>query len=290
MLSGRRGLVVVVGLLVVNAMLPISVAGWAGAVMRPVVDGVLLPVRWPLRAWALSWGPTEEGGAREGEGLGHEALLDEYGFALVEVERLTQQVEELRRRQAEVSVILEMVGEEGEGEVKPVPVRVANVTAPGTGSGGEEVVLTLGAGSNAGVRAGMAVVWRTTVVGKVVEPVGPWSADVELITANDAALQARFKSPPDADGPARAFTRRVEPGGDGLTFTADVERDLDVRVNDWVVLADELQYPEARGMLLGRVTRVTDYLPDPLMLKRLIVTPDVDARRLGEVAVLVPAK
>ena len=275
----------VVMLLVLNAMLPIGVSGWLGAVMRPVVDGVLLPVRWPLRAWALSWGPPEEGGAREGEGLDHEALLDEYGFALRKIERLTQEVNELRRQQAEVAVILEMVGPEG--GVKPVAVRVANVTDPGGTAG---VILTLGAGSRSGIEAGMAVAWRTTVIGKVIEPVGPFSADVELITANDAALQARFKSPPNADGPARAFTRRVEPGKDGLTFTADVEHGLDVRVNDLVVLADELQYGEARGMLLGRVSRITDYLPDPLMLKRLIITPDVDPRRLGEVAVLVPVR
>ena len=166
-------------------------------------------------------------------------------------------------------MILEMVGPEG--GVKPVAVRVANVTETGA-----EPILTLAGGSRMGFEPGMAVAWRTTVVGRVIEPVGPFSADVELITANDAALQARFKSPPNADGPPRAFTRRVEPGDDPLTLTADVERDLDVRVGDLAVLADELQYGEARGMLLGRVTRITDYLPDPLMLKRLIITPDID--------------
>ena len=284
LLSGKRVLVGAVGVLVVNSLLPIGVARWAGAVMRPVVDAVLLPVRWPLRAWALSWGEEEAGEALPGEGLDCEELLEEYHFELVKNERLTQQVAELRRQQAEVAVILEMVEE---GGVKPVAVRVANVTDPGGDVG---VVLTLGAGSRSGIGAGMVVAWRTTVVGRVIEPVGPFSADVELITANDAALQARFKSPPNADGPSRAFTRRVEPGEDGLTFTADVERDLDVRVGDLAVLADELQYGEARGMLLGRVTRVTDYLPDPLMLKRLVITPDVDPRRLGEVAVLVPAR
>ena len=251
---GRRLLLAVVGVLVLNAMLPIGVARWAGAVLRPVVDGVLLPVRWPLRAWALSWQNEPTGGDLPGEGLAYERLLEEYHFALVENERLTQEVAQLRRQAAEVAVILEMVGPEG--GVKPVAVRVANVTETGA-----EPILTLAGGGRMGFEPGMAVAWRTTVVGRVIEPVGPFSADVELITANDAALQARFKSPPNADGPPRAFTRRVEPGDDPLTLTADVERDLDVRVGDLAVLADELQYGEARGMLLGRVTRITTTCP-----------------------------
>jgi cell shape-determining protein MreC len=114
------------------------------------------------------------------------------------------------------------------------------------------------------------------------------SADVELITAHDTTLQARIKSPPNSEGPARAFTRRIQAGEDKLSFYADVEKELPVRVGDLVVLADELQFASARGMLLGRVAQVTEYTPDPYLLKRLIIRPDVDPRRLPEVAVLLP--
>lgn len=274
--SARLLLVLAIGL-TINSQLPERYAVQIGRVLKPVVDTLLYPVQTPLYQMALSLSSPDDEGVPERTDM--EKLIDDYAMALVEIDRLQQQRDEWRRKYEAASGAIALSNE---------PRRFVTVRVNGYTDTGTKPVLTLAGGKRLGIEAGQTVVWKESVVGRVIAPVGPMTADVELITGTNSALWVRIKAPFDEPGRDTPVRCRIEPSKDQTYFTTEVAKDEPVRAGDRVWLADELLYNDARGQIVGQVEKVIDYPQDPFLLNQVLIRPVIDLRRLPEVAVMIP--
>ncbi len=276
--SSQRTLLIVAAALLVSSQLPAAIATVLAKPLWIVVSTATAPLRTPiyqlsLRAQDPPTVPIPEDGPR---------TLEDYELALrmshARIERLQQEVASLHRQLQVTAAVKDL-------NLRPRPLQVT-----GYADTGVKPILTLAGGSNDGIAAGMTVVWNDLVVGRIIEPVGPATCRAELITAHDAGLRVNITSPPYAAEQFQHedYTLRITPGPDRLHFTTQVELDLPVRIGDPVRLADELHYHDARGLLIGEITDITEYIPDPTLLKQVIIRPKVDLRHLPLVAVLLP--
>ena len=275
LLTSHRFLFVVAVLLLINTQLPASWAGLAARPVKPALDLLLLPLQAPIHGLALSIASSDDDPAADAPDS-PERIRADYYEARVENERLRQRVVELERRLYLIENVRELV----ESRTRPLSAAVV-----GYSDTGAVPVLTLNRGRRHGVAADMSVVYLSSIVGRVLAPVGPGSCQVELVTAHQAGLQVRVQ-PRGSD--LRYDNIRVTPGEAERTFVAQVARDSEIGEGADVLLADGVHYSDARGRLLGVVERVTEYAPDPLLQKQLVIRPAHDLRYLKEVAVLVP--
>lgn len=279
LLTSHRLLFVIAVVLLINSQLPASVAGLAGRVLQPVLDLVVLPVRAPLHSLAVGLRPSDDLTVLTDTPQTREQLATELRVARNRIDGLEQLVEELKRRLD----LVESVGEYGETPTRPLSAKVNNYTDTGPSQ-----IITINRGANHGVEPGMTVVHDYSLVGRVVAPVGPVSANVELVTSHDAVFQVRVQ-PRGSD--VTYPNIRAAPSGDGRTFIAQVGRDSPIRELADVRMADAVYYPDARGWVLGVVESVGDYPDDPTLYKQLVIRPELDLRYgLEEVVVLLPVE
>ena len=279
LLTSHRLLFVIALVLLINSQLPAPLAGLAGRVLQPVLDLTTLPVRAPLHSMAVGLRPTEIPEDLPDPPKTADQLATELAIARSRIDQLEQLIDELKRRLA----LIETVGEYGETPTRPLSAKVNNYTDTGPSQ-----IISINRGSNHGVAAGMTVVYEYSLVGRVVAPVGPVSANVELVTSHDAVFQVRVQ-PRDAQ--TTYANIRATPSGDGRTFVAQVGRDSPIRELADVRMADAVYYPDARGWVLGRVESVDPYPDDPTLYKQLVIAPEFDLRYgLEEVVVLLPAE
>jgi len=278
LLSSQRLLLAIAAALFVNSQLPASVGGLAGKVLKPVVDFASLPLRGPVYSLALNLSETDAPPIDAGGLQTVEQYRDAYAMARVEIDRLEQKIDELENELELVQGVQAIA----DSNTRPLSAKVTGYSNPGP-----RQVLTLSRGSRQGIRPGMTVVYKTVLVGRVIEPVGPSSADVELVTSHGGGLQVRIRQ----DGTAEPFDNiRVRPREDDPQyFVAEVAKDSPIRRGAVVVLADAVNYSDARGRLLGIVERKTDYTPDPELLDQLQIRAALlDTPYRQEVAVLLP--
>jgi len=177
-------------------------------------------------------------------------------------------------------------------KLPPRTPRICAVTAF-TDTGTRQVI-SINGGQNRGIAPGQTVRYGVDLVGRVVEPVGPVSADVELVTGQDTGFHVELTAPADL---ATANPRAPLPGLEHLrvtpdpatgTFTAEIRHDTNPPIGAVARLADQVHYRDARAHILGRVVEVRPYPQDPELLKQVVIRPRLDLRFLSEVAVLVP--
>ncbi|MEM1107067.1 MAG: rod shape-determining protein MreC [Planctomycetota bacterium] len=280
LLTSQRLLLLITGLLILNSQLPSSVARLPGGVLGPTVDFATLPLRGPVHSFATNLAEREDRPdfVHPGTPQNEQQLRAAYAEALVEIDRLQQDYDELQKQ-------LELI--QGVQDIDAPDTRPLTAKVTAYRDAGPRQVLTLNRGSRQGVRAGMTVVYKTVLLGRVVEPVGPSSADVDLLTGHDGGLQVRIR----LDGYAEPFDNiRVRVSEkDRDYFVAEVPKDSLIRPGAVVVLADAVNYSDARGRLLGIVDRKVPYTPDPELLDQLVIRAallDTPYRR--EVAILLP--
>lgn len=279
LLSSQRLLMVIAGALLLNSQLPASVAGLAGKVLNPVVVFTTMPLHAPVHRVAVKLAdPEVERPALPGLDT-PEQLRDAYDMARVEIDRLRQEVAELKR----TLELIEGVQAVDAPETRPLTAKVTAYT-----DAGPRQVLTINRGSRQNIRPGMTVVHKTVLVGRVVEPVGPSNAGVELVTAHDAKLQVRIRQPGHLELFDNIRVSRSE--HDGQTFVAIVPKGSPIREGADVLLADAVYYADARGRLLGVVEHVAEYTPDPELFSQLSIRPAfLNTPYRQEVAVLLPS-
>jgi hypothetical protein len=277
LLTSQRLLLAAAALLVINSQLPMPAAGWAGRWLKTATDLAVLPLQATIYHTAVAFAGEDEAPVAF-DPASPEQLRSALAEALVEVDRLQQRVNELERR----LYLIQRVEELDDDRTRPLSAKVVGVTDTGP-----RTVLTLDRGSRQGVAPNQTVVYHATVVGRVLAPVDPNSCEVELITAHDTRLQVRVQ-PRGSD--LKYDNIRVARRDDGQAFLAEVAHDSPIGKDADVLLADSVHYADARGRLLGVVEYVTEYTPDPVLLKQLVIRPAVlDVPYFTEVVVLVPA-
>ena len=207
-------------------------------------------------------------------------LAEQLAQAKVYIDNLEQEVIELRHVSeslAQIDALLDLGG-----------IKLVGANVLGFNGDLKNPILTIGVGSNDGLRDGLAVVWGAGLVGKVVATSAS-TDDVQLITAAGTKLQVRITKPNTDAGsaPLRAF---IEVADDGRSFvTEEFAVDDPVAVGDLVHLADDSWQFRARGFLVGVVTEVGES-DRPLLNSRVVIRPTLPLASLTRVAVLVPVE
>ncbi len=280
-------------LLLINSQLPVRYGGKVGAVLRPVADTLALPLREPVFRIARRLNRPDvsphNASLTDPTQATRDQLIQAYDHLLVELGQLRQHNAELQRK-------LQITqGYKDQG--RPLPPRrrpVASVNA--FTDTGTRHVISINLGSNQGLAAGQTVLYGTNLVGRVIEPVGPVSADVALVTGQEVGFHVEITPAPDTTSnhvgaPLPGLEHlRVTPDPDTGVFTAEVRHDTAPPVGAQARLADEIHFRDARAHLLGRVTHVRPFPDDPELLMQIVIRPTLDLRFLNEVVVLVPPK
>jgi len=205
-------------------------------------------------------------------------LAEQLAQARVYIDNLEQEVIELRQVSqslAQIDALLDLGG-----------IKLVGANVLGFNGDPSNPILTIGVGSNDGLREGLAVVWGAGLVGKVVATSGN-TADVQLITAAGTKLQVRVTKPNADTAPLPAF---IEVDKDRRSFvTEEFAVDDPVQNGDLVHLADDSWQFRARGFLVGVVTEVGES-SRPLLNSRVVIRPTQTLASLTRVAVLVPVE
>ena len=177
----------------------------------------------------------------------------------------------------------DLLAQRGLGEFRQWLARVN----PGSGDG----TLTIAVGTSEGVAAGQTAVVGVHVVGRIVEPIGSGTATVALVTRIGDRLRVSIRPPAQATARADAapIEARVRLDPDRGAFVAeDLPVGATLEAGDVVYLADDLNFSDAQGFQLGRITRVEPLPSDPLTLQRISIEPALDLPRLDRLTVLIP--
>lgn len=267
LVTQRRVLIAVTLLLLVN-----GVYGRVGAGVAGVVEWVSNP----FGVFSPSGGAFHEDPPVHME---EDKLAVRYAEALVLIDQLQQRVTEQEGTIAELRNARSIASFEG------VQIIEAGVTR--FNQSAKNPILKIDQGTRRGIGPRMTVIWRSSMVGLVLEEgLTGGTAKVQLITRAGAEFKVRIKSAtPDAVPYQR--DEFVKLGKDRESFYVDVPVDQPVRAGDLVHMADERYPPSAMGRIIGKVTEVKRGVPD-IRLSRVIVRPTLRLTDLPRVEVLVP--
>jgi len=208
-------------------------------------------------------------------------LADQLLQAKAYASNLEQEIAELRRINqslGQIQALLDL------GDIRAVGGNVI-----GFNGRSENPILTIGIGSDDGVREGLAVVWGAGLVGKVVSA-SPSTSDVQLITAANTKLQVRLARSIglETSTPLPAYIQLADDGRS--FFTDEFPLDAPVEVGDLAHLADDSWQFRARGFIVGRVVEAGPHPDRPLLNMRVVIRPERSLASVPHVAVLVPVE
>jgi rod shape-determining protein MreC len=260
-------------LLFISSVVPARAARVVAAGPREVVRLALSPATALLTSLSMTvYEPTSVE-----VDFGDAAQLQEhYGQARQYIEQLERQVAALQEENARLRQVGEVISV---GTARPVPAKVTAISNDTL-----KPVAVIDRGQNQGIRAGLVVVNGYRLVGKV-EAAGPFTADVQLITAAGTALRVHL-TPATGSSGAHEVQEWIKRADDSESFYADVNLNSPIQVGDLAFLADDLWPAEAMGFVVGVVERIGEDPKNPLAMKRIFVRPLVQP--LSRVEVLVP--
>ena len=283
-MSNTRFNNVFLGLVFASGFCAFAVPPEYANLLKGRLDGLFAPVAGPVMwvAGAISWrlrGPSEGSAAR----LTLDDARREVERLRAQVAALTVQLEELRRLNANRELV-------GEARKYSVPIRVIG------GEGGARESLSLQASAEDGLGAGMAVIYSSNIVGRVVSA-GVAGAQVRLLTDPDCRVNGEFRRlQKTGDGKSEKFVSiktpppLVEGRGNGVmsitNLTMKQVQEAGLRTGDLVALRDAEDWPLlVNGYVLGKIVKIEEQSRARLFAE-LTVRPMVTLSQLREVMVV----
>lgn len=280
LITPRRALVGVVLALLVASFLGEGLADAITRAPRTLVTTALNPLTQPLLAFSRTVrSERNEPHAWSEQRLSRRELEEELGRAMRRLEQLRQEHEQLQREHALVTQTREQIELSG---VRLVNARVTAYTGDPAAP-----VLTLERGTRAGLREGTVIASGFNLVGRVVHA-GPMTADVRLIIAPGTELQVTIR-PPEVDDEARRTQVHLAARDDGA-FEVRVPARSEIEPNDLAQLSDPRWPREARGFVVGQVTRVEPAPDDPFAFRDVLIEPIPPLSALPDVTAVVEAE
>lgn len=270
-INAKRVLIALTVLLLISSQLPIGAATVISSLPRAFIRLVCMPAVLLTRASTTLRPPRDD--TPRYFASNEQKLAD----AEVLIRRLELEIEELRNVSESLAQIDALLGIE---KINPTPANVL-----GFNGNLKNPILTIGIGSDSGVRDDLAVVWGASLVGQVVST-SARTADVKLTTAHET-LQVRI-SKHTADGPSTPLPAIIQIAEDGRSFfTEEFSVDAPIAVGDLVHLYDTSWQARARGFIVGVVSEVGKS-DRPLLNSRVVIRPMLSLSSLPRVVVLVP--
>ncbi len=271
-LNQQRALAVVAGLALVISLLPARLARLVSGYPRHLLAATLAPADHVLKPLADSLRRPPDLPVDLGN-------REEYERATQQIFELQYKLSQANQRIAELSQIRNTFRLTGVGLLSAtVTAWSANPSHP---------TLTVNRGSTHGLRTGLVVVRGFSLVGTITDA-GPVTATVGLITATKNHLVVRIK-PPASDSQPRQLTIQAHTAKTRDCFWASIGQDDPVQEGDLAHLNDDTWPPQARGFVVGTVTKIEKHPDDPILRRRLTITPIRSLAHLDAVTVIVPA-
>ena len=231
------------------------------------VQGAAQTISTPFTFVGSAVGAVGEGVATAaGDATANESTLSTLREQNAELRELVAQAEEYRQEAERLQQLLGLVDDY---DIDGVTARVI-----GRSSDAWNQTITVSAGSDAGVDAGMTVMGPTGVVGQVISTT-PTSATVRLLTDPQSGAAALVQSS-RAEGVVRGSL-------EGALYLEDVEADVQVSVGD-VVITSGLGGSYVRGLLIGTVVSVEG--GQGSAARTIVVSPNETASPLQEVVIV----
>ena len=281
----RRALVSITILLVVTSFLPARVAGAISSYPHHLLVGILSPISTVFLYITTTFRPAlpHTDIIAPDKDLNRRYLVDQTLIAQLEQEN------------AQLKGILQRFNRM---PVDPASVHLLDATVIAVSNDPINPVLTIDRGTSSGVHVGFAAVWWEGLVGRVVSA-GPRTADVRLITAEEAGIEVRIvplmqQRPPGPITDLAGLNERAMPIDEGSMFFVDIDKNEQVNIDDVAHLHDRLWPDVAQGFIVGQVVDIIDTEDDPLLpllLKRVLIEPTWrPLGSLNKVTILVPGR
>ena len=277
LLHPHRALPAIVALLLVNSLLPATLARWTSAAPRRVIGTVTAAVSAPLHKLSVKVRPP-----RHDEVISvaqaiaeRDALQRLYWKALLDLDEAENLIEQLGR--VRLSKLLE--------KLMFAPAAIASISFdPG------HPTITINRGQLNGIEVGQVASSGNDLLGRIASS-APASATVDLITHPGALLDVRVAAA-DTQTTSLEASMQLRYDADEGVFVGDIcaLRKGGVRgihVGDLALLADPRWPSHARAYVVGRITRITQNEQNPQLQRRVIVKPRRDPAKLSHVLVAI---
>ena len=270
-------------LLILSALSAFVIPEKYAAAVQPQVQGIFYPVARPVNSIAR-WFSGRLGAGAPKDPRSTQTLLEENDSLRQEVAAMMRELEELRRRDAE----LEMLG--------PLRERCTPFAVVGTDAAGRDGLLLRGS-TLEGLKQGQAVLFPGGIVGRIVRSPGIAGAQVRLITDRGMRAEAfcvtflRTSSGGTKPEQIKIPPIIVEGIGEGAmrcatSLTMEEVKSAGLKEGDMVFLGKDNEWDEAvHNRRLGKIVRIEPQANSSLHAEIRIV-PTADLLGLQEVMVM----
>ncbi len=146
--------------------------------------------------------------------------------------------------------------------------------------------LTINRGTRHSLAPGMLAVRGFQLVGRILNA-GPVTATIGLITAPDTHLVVKAMPPQDQHQPRSLVVHLTAVTGKDI-FWADTNAHDPIQIDDLAYLYDDAWPTRARGFVVGKITDIKPHPDDPILRRRITVTPTRSLPHLDYVTLIVP--
>jgi len=202
-----------------------------------------------------------------------------------EYERAKQQIVELQYKLRQAT---EQIAElsQTRSQLRLVGVQLLPATVTAWSGDRLHPSLMINRGSRHGLRPGLVVARGFSLMGRVTDT-GPVTATARLITAPKTYLIVSIRPPATTTEPREILTQ-VQAAGSGSEFWCETSADDPIQINDLAYLYDDAWPTEARGLVVGKVTRIDPHPDDPILRRRVVIRPIRSLMHLDHVTVIIP--
>lgn len=234
--------------------------------VQNVVSGIVAPVE---SVGASAGAALEDASNAVDDATASDETLTALRERNAELTELVTQAEEYRQEAQRLQGLLDL------SDTYDIDGVAARVIGRSTDAWNQTV--TIDAGSDAGVEAGLTVMGPSGVVGQVIS-VSAGSSTVRLLTDPQSGAAAMVQSS-RAEGVVRGSLS-------GVLYLENVDADVVLNVGD-VVLTSGMGGSYTRGLLIGTVVRIDGNANDAT--RRVVVAPNEEASSFEEVIVVKSA-
>jgi len=271
-INPQRMLIGLVLALLVSSLLPASWARLLSQTPRHLLAATLMPTDHLIK-------PLADKLRRPADlsvDLGNQEEYEHANQQIMELQYKLRQAHERIAQLSEIRDTLRLVG-----------VKLLSATITSWSADRHHPAVILNRGRRHGLDTGLIVTRGFSLVGRVTDASSVTST-VGLITAPDTHLIVKVIPPIAGSAPRELITQiRSVKGKD--VFWADTDADDPVQIGDLAHLVDDTWPSESRGLVVGKVTQILKHPDDPILRRRLVVTPIRSLAHLSHVTVIIPA-
>lgn len=262
LLTSRKALAAVVGVLLLNALLPIGYAKWVGKLPTSITQTLAVPVSHPLSWASHQMRPEDRGRAQDMTEAEWIQEKEEYERLNRELWAINRDLRESLETFRALALVIDLK------EIKPVEAAVINFN-----NDRNNPVMRISQGTRVGIKGKDPVVFRTNLLGLVENDPGTLNCKVELVSRPGFRIRVAME-PAGIEDDRDPIIDYAQTHESGQYFIVQHEKGHGLEPGHIAWVNDDL-HELARGFLLGRIVEIKPDPDNPHTLDQIIIRPDV---------------